>query len=549
MLKLLSNVILGIIEDNTGLFSYPRVYDVLANIKLPLVAYPHDFIHLTYQSSQPIIWTLYFFLAKYIDVVFLYNLWIILSFVLTLIFSYIFIKIFVKNKPISLLVSLVFTFSPYFYYSSRNHLDLMQFWLLILFLIMFFGKNYRYKPLLLGFLAAVTLGVSNYIAYILLLFVGLHFVYSLDFLDSKKVCKFFAFMLSFLVFGLFILSPYLSLVRQGSSSAFPPSRTFEDFVTFSSKPWLFFLPPVDNPIFGSLSTHVINTLAEKWGYFWTANYFKSEHSTNYMGIVNSVFAVIGLVSLKKYSYEERKPFYILALIIISLALLSLPPVATVFGINLYLPSFLLFKVFPMFRVLSRLNVLSLLLALIFTGLGYTRLIAKYGKSKSTYLCISFLFVLSLCEFFVPFKGVDVSSPPEVYSFLKELPGGPMAVYPYSKANEALYWLSEYNKPLMNPRNYASTDGAFTSEKFTKNLASEKGLLEFEELGGTYIVYFYNADKDPVNASKFFDSNSLLEKVIVMDHTAPDLKLINPFISIADASSTYSNSAIIYRFKR
>ena len=196
----------------------------------------------------------------------------------------------------------------------------------------------------------------------------------------------------------------------------------------------------------------------------------------------------------------------LGLTAIFLAVLTMPPIFFVAGKAIYTPSYILFRLFPMFRVLSRLGIVVLLIELVFTSLGYLRV---YEALKRYRFMIVFLAMISLAEFYIPVRFTNLSAPPQAYEYLKTsgIESAPIVVYPYSKTTEALYWVYYHNFPLVNSRGFEN------SEALTKSLATCEGVRAAAELGARYLVSFQTTEDtnvDTKNLTKIteFDSTVL-----------------------------------------
>ena len=69
----------------------------------------------------------------------------------------------------------------------------------------------------------------------------------------------------------------------------------------------------------------------------------------------------------------------------------------------------------------------------------------------------------------------------------------IAVYPYNKTNEAVFWIPVYKRELVNPRGYEFSN--FSSETFTKSIPTEKGLKTLNEMGINYLVIFKTENEE------------------------------------------------------
>jgi len=559
-----SNYLIGVVEDNIKLFVYPHLF---ANFKScsTYFGYPTGTCIDSQIFFQPLINIPLYSLTKLINPVFLYNLVIVVGMLLNFFFSYKFFKKLFGNY-ISALISLIFVFSPYFAYQSRSHYELIQFWPVIFFMDVLFFNISKYKPLILGLLLTLITGISYYLGFFTILFCVLYlFAYFITSSDRITLFKnnltpiikgglFFILTSAIFLFP-YIKSNYFSSVSDMSYSTDPKfvKRPFEDYVIFSSRPWYYVLPSVDNPFFGDFSQSVLNKLTSTNNYL-TQNYFKSEHSATYLGWINLFFALLGIKLLfKSKTKKDWKLNYSAILVtLVGLVIFTMPPSFVFKDITFYTPSLILFNIFPMFRVLSRIGVFILFLMLIFTCFGYISLknwFIKQGVSDklAKVMLVPFVF-LSISEFLIPVKITHISEPPAVYSYLKKsvTTESPIVVYPYNKTSDAIFWLSEYRQPLINPRSYENVSANFYSEDFTEALNTDLGLEKAVDMGAKYLVYFYEVDER--ESIEFFDNNILLKRIANFEEKKPNETKILNFIYILESGPSINNSAILYGFK-
>jgi hypothetical protein len=571
-----SNYFIGFIEDNVWAFTMTKLIKGLVGCT-PYLGYPTGNCINAFSSSEPLSLIPDFLLAKFFNPVFGYNLVIFVAFSLNLFFSFRFFKK-LFGTFISCLLSVAFLASPFFYYHGRSHIDLIQFWPVIWFLDTLLFSKAQHKNIYLGLLLVLITGVSNYLGYFTLVFAFIYLIFS--FLLSKSkilVVKkhysgVFVTVVVFILFSSIFLAPYiranylLSEDSVGSETGVQVlKRPFEDFITFSTRPWYYLMPSVDNPFFGKFSQDFLTKISSGGNYL-TTNYFKSEHSNSFLGWANLVLGIIGCIYLSLTLKNRRDSihdysinFLAIFFSVVGLIILSIPPHVSVSGVSFYMPSLLLFKVFPMFRVLARMGILILFLTLIFTGYGYEAILRSFSSSRvrrlASYFIIMFLSVFTLVEFFIPIKVTDVSIPPKIYTYLakKSTYKFPIVVYPYSKTSDAAFWIGVYKEPLINPRFYENYQTGFVSEEFTKNLVTADGIDKAREMGAAYLIYFYETDKN-VN-SEVFNNFPSLSKVEQFVENSPDewqiqLPFFNKYViaKIINAGNGKSNSAILYSFK-
>ena len=561
----LANYLIGYIEDNVSFFSMPRLIEKIKGCT-DYIGFPSGSCQNSISYFQPLVSTPIYLLAKNFDPVFIYNIVLLLGFTLNFFFSYRFYRR-VFGNFIAFLLTCIFLFSPYFAYQSRSHVELIQFWPVIWFIDTLFFSKRKYKEISLGLLLSLITGVSYYLGYFTILFCVLYI--SLIFLHSaerKNLVKsnlkpVFKGTVVFILTSVIFLGPYIKsnfLVGrtnvQSSLNSKVLSRSFEDFMIFSSRPWYYVLPSVDNPFFGKASQRALDLLSSSRNYL-TLSYFKSEHSASYIGWLNSFLAVLGVIFILSNKQEKKtQPSYFALLIsIFILILLTMPPIVILSGVKFYTPSYILFSLFPMFRVLARAGIIILFLNLIFTGFGYVKLIrilsSRMSNQRAIKLLLLPLALFSFLEFFVPLKISYVGLPPSVYAYIGSFSTQnkfPLVVYPYSKTSEAEFWIKTYRQPLVNPRSYEYKSTGFISEDFTKSLNTFSGLDKSQKIGAKYLVYFYESDNG--ESKEFFNSSQKLIYVKEFKEIKPSGRNNSRFIDIVETGPVQSNSAILYEFR-
>jgi len=126
--------------------------------------------------------------------------------------------------------------------------------------------------------------------------------------------------------------------------------------------------------------------------------------------------------------------------------------------------------------------------------------------KLVKILIPVLLLFTLFEVFVPQSIKKMDIPPQIYTYIGRYTQKTtkIAVYPYSKTNEAIFWLPVYKRELVNPRGYEFSN--YDSEKFTKTIPTESGLKVLNEMGVNYLVVFKNIDEESL---KFFSNSKRL----------------------------------------
>ena len=535
-------IIFGQLEDNINLLTAHYLYRFFNSYFIPWMGHPVGKYFEYYESNQPLMWIPFVYLAKFFDPIYIYNFYIVIAKILFFVFVFLFLNKFLANKKIAGLLALVSVFIPYLEYHSRSHADLAQIWLYpAYFMIMLANFKSRYlKFALLGIATVLITLISNYLGYFILLFTFIFYsVYYLLSLVKNKgsviVAKEFLqniliYLVSFVVPLILLLWPYINsnyikVATNEISDSKIISNSLEDFFYFSSRPWYYFLPPTDNLVFGSYSNNILNFLENDWGYWLANNYFVSEHGASFLGLTNIIIAIVGLVYLKKKSaltQDSDKSTLSWSFLItgIILAILTMPPYFTLAGIKIFMPSYLLMQLFPMFRSLVRLGPLVFLCFILFTGYGYKNiyesLVANKNKLIKSFslVVLIILTLISIVEFYVPFRYTTYQEEPSVYKYIRNATEkeSVIVLYPYNKSGEVTFWMRSYQRALVNPGGFSAPN--FDSQDFTEELITCAGLSEAKDLGADHLLFFKDIGSDKAKAIDFFEnqlkSNILFE---------------------------------------
>ena len=527
--NLLKSNILGALEDNLNLFVYPSVYE--KNMILVQNISPGSSPINLLTDNQPILWSIYYFFSSKTEPLLFYNVFLLLTILLNFSTAVWFFHKLLRNKYISVLMSLFFNMSGYFLYQYRSHIDLVQVWPTLIFLNIYLTRQFKYKHFVLGLSLALITGISNYLAYIVLLFVCAHTVsgylygwikHKSEHLKSTNLKNLLIFISSYMLFVSLVLSGFLrqSFLERNNSIPAPDSfldRSIEDFVIFSSRPWYYIMPSVDNPFFGKYSGKVIDFLQNDWGYFLTLNYFKNEHSASYLGIVNIIMGFAGVKYLKrKQRSSEIDAYNILIFTGVLLSILTMPPFVTFAGIKIHTPSIILFKLFPMFRVLARTGLYTLLLLLIFTGYGYIWFLNYFKKLKSSgvtqllkfaliTIFVPLFILLSIMEFYIPPKITNVTGAKKIFDStnLSDSRFKNVVVFPKEKGYVP-YLLFPYHRLSPTP---ATSDCIYSNN--TEH--------------GTYIINFDNSFQNDPCFNKLTNLGTLYLSKTITKESDPDKK--------------------------
>lgn len=426
-----------------------------------------------------------------------------------------------KKFKYGIIYSLIFSFSAYFWSHFSIHILLMQIWIFPIFLWLLEKYYISLKPkngIILGAYFTLALAITNYYAYFLLLLFALFTFFAVvinlvsHWQEKDKTNKLlqlvtFSFV-TYATFCMFAIPLVYTYIRAnyGQSEQSKPNtnvrvqRPYEDFFTFSSRPWYYIIPPVDNVLVGNYSKTALE-LIRKTDYFLADDYFKTEHAGSYFGVQLLITAAVtSIIRARKEKTKITEHTLIYVLVLAALFLIAMPPFVTISGLKIYMPSELLYKLFPMFRVLARLNIVILLmfLAILASNIEYlvNRPSQQARKIYPRYLAL--LLIITLLETFIPPKIVSFDTAPEAYSYLNNnVPTQSVfAVYPFSKAQEAFFWLPIHNKYIYNLRYY--DENGFSTSEFTNKLTTPQGLANAKNKEIDYLLVNKKIPSDKLN---------------------------------------------------
>jgi len=419
--------------------------------------------------TEPLLYLPFIFFSKYINVYFVWNFYIILFLFLSGLFSYIYLKK-LTTKFNAALLSVLWLASPYFSIQSRDHLSLLAAFLYPIFLII--NRPTTFKQLFFKYMFLVILPfISIYIS-VFIIFLNF-FINSFDLFFNRKKVIIIDFTLSILL----IFSLSISF-----KTFFPDqSRNIDNFLIFSYKPWHSLDKP-NNSLINSIDP--FENFQIKGNILF--NYFEFEHATGYFGVIFLILTSFSLV--KYYKILDKRVVFILFISIIT----SLPPLVTIKGIDIYLPSYLFYLLFDQFRVLSRINIFSFFLMIVII---IPLLDSKYFRSKITILTLITLMIL---EIFFPFKISEIK--PLDTNFYKKILENTSSesyiiVYPYDNDINFYKEMQFLPRKIFNPDNYRyNSDLKFSSEDFTKNLTCDE-IAKYSSKSDLYLLQVKSKSKE------------------------------------------------------
>jgi len=416
-----------------------------------------------------------------------------------------------RNKVIIFWISLwsgfVFSFSPYHFWKAYNHLDLALIWpfpLAVLFLLKSL-KEAKVSAistrtvLLCSVFTAVTVLTNFYYGFFLLLSFVL--VYSFFFIVYRPKFKtvFISAILNFLV-TLLLVIPFIAptvldaYVNKGAGESAARVANYDrpllDVVSLSARPWDYLIPSQDNPLLGNISKIFYKWIRDQGGDFKVISGPVHER-TIFLGYVSILLVILGVVLLilkKEFREKYGKFLTTLLLIILLLVLISMPPYIFLKGkFTVYLPSYLLYKLAPMFRTYSRLGIFVLMFVIIYSSIILNYLSRNLSRIKlaSYFLLLTSFSALEFANV-PPSKVVDLKEP-QAFDYIGKQPGSfSFIVYPKEfNVAELLAFQPKFQKGFLN---FHSQSPYYKLWDYLSNFHDPKVPRLLSSLGVKYVAF-------------------------------------------------------------
>lgn len=483
-----------------------------------------------------------YFLSIFTTPVLTYNLQIICNFFLGLLITYILIRYITRSTAGALIGALSFGFSPYQFARSWQHISLTYNFLIplsCLAIIMLSEKPYNRQAFFLCGSILLTFSLDYAISFFTAIALAIFFVYSIFFnryifstrdINHNRPFSYIKRFFVIVILAVIVSFPqFLPIIKKrlmyssaSSPSAFNPyHRPFEDLFAQSSRPLSYFLPATVHPIFGKFTENFIGN--ELYGDSFT------EHAL-YLGWIPLMLAFVAFRRWRRNrklpGRENSENFYIgfYVLLAVMAWLFSQPPWWNIFGFKLYMPSFFMYKVLPMFRAYCRFGIVLMLAVAVLAGFGLKFFLERF-KSRKTKVAVTALFCsLVLFEFWnwPPYKVIDLSKVPAVYYWLKEQPKEiVIAEYPldYDSPNELYkFFQTVHERKIINgtiPGTYANKVA-----QEIRRLSKPKTASILKWMGVKYVV----VHKDDYLKTDLMEDREDMEKIA----QNPGLKFVKSF---------------------
>lgn len=356
------------------------------------------------------------------DEVVAFNIMILISFPLSGFFTYLLAYYLTQDRIVSFFAGLLYAFSPYHWIHSYYHLSgsQIQWFPLYLFALFLFRDTGRPRHALLLLISLLLVVLSNYyyalfVLVLTLLFIiyeGVYLFFSRE--ERKRRLKPFLQILgSITLSGVIIFSilyKNLSVVFKNLTDF---AARYDDLFRYGSRPWGFVLPPLDNPFLGWIGKDYILSRLEGGTIV--------EH-TLYIGVFPILLSIIALwvwLRKKEMPFSERTGFYLpfLFTLIFTSLLFSRPPVMTLFGFKINMPSHYLYQIVPMFRAYARFGLFVYLAIALLSAAGLSILL----KSKKRILIAGLALLLLFIEYMnIPPFRINHILPTESHRWISKI---------------------------------------------------------------------------------------------------------------------------------
>lgn len=468
---------------------------------------------------------LWIILAKYFSIFFneisAYNIILLLTFCLSVITMYYLVFFLTHEFGPSIFAALIYAFCPFHFVRTWQHFGTAQIqWLPLYFLILFklWQKKTVKYGLLLGFIFALNYYFDTHFGYFLAVITPPLILYILFMINTKREKLEFLKSLFFSgVVAVILITPaflpFLKDISQASRqmpSAYSFVRPFEDLFAQSARPLSYFLPFTEQPFFGKFTSIFVGTN------FWGRSLTEHNIFLGYMPLFFCIIAVLKqknlVVLMKNKGIDIRCLFQCCFLIAIFGWLCSQPPWWNIFGFKIYMPSFLLYKIFPMFRAYVRFGIVVMLGVSILASFGLIIVLNRFKSIKIKTIIIFFACFFSLFEFWSNPKEhiIDLSKYPKVYDWLKNQPGDfVIAEYPLDIIGPGemyKFYQTKHHKKIIN----GTIPGTYAHE-FSKNLielSSERTPSILKWMGVRFVLVHTNDYKN----SEIFTQTEEIAKI-------------------------------------
>jgi len=239
--------------------------------------------------------------------------------------------------------------------------------------------------------------------------------------------------------------PIIENIFVGTSEVVKAALGYEQPVkylfVYSARPLSYLLPSAYHPVFGGITKAFLGTIL----------YGESiaEH-TLFLGIIPILLTIVAFKRTKKNPNLNLK---VLKFLLFAGLLFSIFPYIRIGPLLIPLPSYMIYKIAPMFRNPARNGLIVIAAVSVLSGIGLKHVL---GKTRRRLVVAALLIALVLFEFIniPPLRTTDISGIPEPYRWLSEQKGQfNICEYPMlaeSGTHSAyLFFQRVHGKPLVN----------------------------------------------------------------------------------------------------
>lgn len=473
------------------------------------VAYPSG-IDIYSSGYFSIIWLFWFHLLSILlPVIYAYNVHILLNLTLSGIFTYLLVYHVTKSRVGAFFSGVAFAYCPYQFARVWQHFSLTynQWIPLILFAIILLMKSKGRKAFILLLISVLmTFSTDWTIMYFSFFVIVVFFLYwaiqslmSGVFRDKLRRRENTSYLkrvsLAFLIVFLILSPQFIRLFQykmKANKNVLPSAfnvynRPFEDLFAQSARPLSYLLPSSSHPVFGQFTSSFVGN--DFYGGSFT------EH-TLYLGFIPLILAFIAIKTWrrrKRACKESEDDFFLGYFTVLAIAawLFSQPPWWQIGPVKIYMPSFFVYKILPMFRAYCRFGIVLMLAVSVLAGFGFKYYLERFKTFKMKAAVALLVLLGVLFEFFSwpPYKVIDVSRVPQVYSWLKQKGGDfVIAEYPLDarSPNELFkFYQITHEKKMINGR-LPGTEAFLTQQPLVK-LSSPETASRLKALGVHYVL--------------------------------------------------------------
>ena len=405
---------------------------------------------------------------------------------LNLLCSYLLFNKVASNRIFASIFSVLYSFSIYFLFRIISLTP--NLYPIFIFPLTFYLLLKKTKPIYLGVFNFFFMYLSSYYVYFNCILIALWYLLDREY---SNLVKFFA---PIFIGTIFLFLPYLTTNTYfGKYSETSPTtvyRPIEDWYNFSFRPWYFITPPGSSIFFSKLHNNIYSRL-QKTGNYLLVNYSEDEMAGSYMGwhfVIGSMLVFFNIFLNKKDTSESNnKLLKKCFLMLLGISLISGPPSITIFGFQIYTPSYLLYYVVPVFRTLSRWASVIYLLVLV---INYTLI---YAGARTRFLKTAFILsfvLLNYVVFAIRIPFINIRDVPEEVTRFSKLEGKSLVFYPEADYY-ILFWSQIFNKEIINPKD-TLVEGLQTKDFSAKLLTGDNTGL-FDKSDTRYLIYNKNSD--------------------------------------------------------